>query len=102
MFPTLSYLLRWLTGWNLNLPVPTFGFFMALAFWGAYWVFTLEFRRKQRKSDGRESDGRSRQRGANGPTERGAKGPADLLGFRRSRPGRLRYSAKAIIMRRCN
>jgi phosphatidylglycerol---prolipoprotein diacylglyceryl transferase len=69
MFPTLSYLLRWLTGWNLNLPVPTFGFFMALAFWAAYAVFTLELRRKQRKPDGRKSDGRPRQRGANGQTE---------------------------------
>lgn len=48
MFPTLSYLLRYMTGWNLPLPVPTFGFFMALAFWAAYAVFTLEFRRKQR------------------------------------------------------
>jgi phosphatidylglycerol:prolipoprotein diacylglycerol transferase len=49
MFPTLSYLLRSITGWNLYLPVPTFGFFMALAFWAAYAVFTLEFRRKQRQ-----------------------------------------------------
>jgi phosphatidylglycerol:prolipoprotein diacylglycerol transferase len=46
MFPTLGYLLRYLTGWNLRLPVPTFGFFMALAFWAAYIVFTLELRRK--------------------------------------------------------
>jgi phosphatidylglycerol:prolipoprotein diacylglycerol transferase len=78
MFPTLSYLLRWLTGWNLNLPVPTFGFFMALAFWGAYWVFTLEFRRRQRKPDGRKSDGRPGQRGDNGPVERGAEGPIEI------------------------
>jgi len=72
MFPTLSYLLRWLTGWNLSLPIPTFGFFMALSFWAAYAVFTLEFRRKQRKSDGRP-----RQRGAAGPTEGGAAGPTE-------------------------
>jgi phosphatidylglycerol:prolipoprotein diacylglycerol transferase len=64
MFPTLSYLVRWLTGWSPNLPIPTFGFFMALSFWAAYAVFTLEFRRKQRKSDGRPG-----QRGAAGPTE---------------------------------
>jgi phosphatidylglycerol:prolipoprotein diacylglycerol transferase len=64
MFPTLSYLLRWLTGWSPNLPVPTFGFFMALSFWAAYAVFTLELRRKQRKSDGRPNQG-----GANGPAE---------------------------------
>jgi phosphatidylglycerol:prolipoprotein diacylglycerol transferase len=48
MFPTLSYLLRYLTGWSLYLPIPTFGFFMALSFWAAYAVFTSEFRRKQR------------------------------------------------------
>jgi phosphatidylglycerol---prolipoprotein diacylglyceryl transferase len=48
MFPTLSYLLRYMTGWNLYLPIPTFGFFMALSFWAAYAAFTLEFRRKQR------------------------------------------------------
>jgi len=46
MFPTLGYLLRYLTGWNLRLPVPTFGFFMALAFWAAYVVFSMELRRK--------------------------------------------------------
>ena len=65
MFPTLSYLVRWLTGWNLYLPVPTFGCCMALAFWAAYAVFTLELRRK---SDGRKPDGRPNQRGASGPT----------------------------------
>jgi len=50
MFPNLGYLLRWLTGWNLSLPIPTFGFCMALSFWAAYAVFTLELRRKQRLS----------------------------------------------------
>lgn len=44
MFPTCSYLLRYL-GLDLSLPVPTFGLFMALAFWAAYIAFTLEFRR---------------------------------------------------------
>src|SRR5579872_5426683 len=48
MFPNLGYLLRWLTGWNVSLPIPTFGFCMALSFWAAYAVFTLELRRKQR------------------------------------------------------
>lgn len=48
MFPTLSYMIHWLTGWNLPLPIPTFGFFMALSFWAAFIVFTLELRRKQR------------------------------------------------------
>lgn len=48
MFPTLSYIVRWCTGWNVFLPIPTFGFFMALSFWAAYLVFSLELRRKQR------------------------------------------------------
>ncbi len=48
MFPNLGYLLRWFTGWNISLPIPTFGFCMALSFWAAYVIFTLEFRRKQR------------------------------------------------------
>jgi len=89
MFPTLSYLLRWLTGWSPNLPVPTFGFFMALSFWAAYVVFTLELRRKQRKSDGRKSDGRPRQRGAAGPTEGGANGPTEYSVPAELRIGRL-------------
>ena len=29
MFPTLGYLLRYLTGWDLRLPVPTFGLLWA-------------------------------------------------------------------------
>jgi phosphatidylglycerol:prolipoprotein diacylglycerol transferase len=52
MFPNLGYLLRWLTGWNLSLPIPTFGFCMALAFWAAYVVFTLELHRKQGPASG--------------------------------------------------
>ena len=48
MFPDLGYLLRWFTGWDLSLPIPTFGFCMALSFWAAYAVFTLELRRRQR------------------------------------------------------
>ena len=60
MFPNLGYLLRWLTGWNLSLPIPMFGFCMALSFWAAYIVFTLELRRK--------SDRRPGQRGASSPT----------------------------------
>jgi phosphatidylglycerol:prolipoprotein diacylglycerol transferase len=46
MYPTLSYLVHDLTGLNVNLPVPTFGFVMALSFWAAYGVFMLEFRRR--------------------------------------------------------
>lgn len=48
MFPTLHYIVDWLTGWNLPLPIPTFGCCMALAFWLAWWVFTLELKRKQK------------------------------------------------------
>lgn len=57
MFPTLGYLLRYLTGWDLRLPVPTFGFFMALAFWAAYVVFTMEMRRRQRFAVGGTGSG---------------------------------------------
>ena len=47
MFPTLHYLLKYLTGWDIPLPIPTFGACMALSFWAAYIVFTAEFRRKR-------------------------------------------------------
>jgi len=49
MFPTLHYIVQWLTGWNIPLPVPTFGFIMAISFWLAYWIFTLELNRKQKQ-----------------------------------------------------
>ncbi len=45
MFPTLNYLFEYLFGISLPLPVQTFGFFVALAFWAAYQVFTAEFKR---------------------------------------------------------
>lgn len=45
MYPTISYLLHDLTGLDIRVPLPTFGFVMALSFWAAYWVFTLGFRR---------------------------------------------------------
>jgi prolipoprotein diacylglyceryltransferase len=80
MFPTLSYLLRWLTGWSPNLPVPTFGFFMALSFWAAYAVFTLEFRRKQQSRTG---GSRTSAQGRGAPPVRRRGAPTVL--FRSSR-----------------
>jgi len=48
MFPTLSSLLQYLFGFNLPLPIQSFGFFVAIAFVAAYWAFTQEFKRKER------------------------------------------------------
>jgi phosphatidylglycerol:prolipoprotein diacylglycerol transferase len=48
MFPTLSSLIQYLFGVNIPLPVKSFGFFVALAFVGAYWAFTQEFKRKEK------------------------------------------------------
>ncbi|TWR25982.1 prolipoprotein diacylglyceryl transferase [Mucilaginibacter achroorhodeus] len=49
MFPNLYFLVEYLTGWHLEFLkiVQTFGFFVAIAFMGAYWAFTQEFKRKE-------------------------------------------------------
>lgn len=49
MFPTLSDLLKTLLDINLVLPIPTFGFFVALAFILSYFTFLSEFKRKEKE-----------------------------------------------------
>ncbi len=47
MFPFLSDLLKYLFGVEGAVPIPTFGFFVAMAFVLAYFCFRSEFKRKE-------------------------------------------------------
>ena len=49
MFPRISDLLNYLFGTNINIPVQTYGFMMALAFISGGYIMFLELRRKEKE-----------------------------------------------------
>ncbi len=49
MYPTISDFLREAFGWNIPLPIQTYGFFYALGFIAGIYITNLEFKRKERE-----------------------------------------------------
>src|SRR5258706_9578502 len=49
MYPTISGLIKNLTGIYIPLPIQTFGFMMAISFLFAAWTLALELKRKEKQ-----------------------------------------------------
>jgi len=49
MYPTISHLLFDLFGINIPLPIQTFGFWVAIAFLSAYYIISIELKRKEKE-----------------------------------------------------
>ncbi|MFZ4262760.1 prolipoprotein diacylglyceryl transferase [Sphingobacterium sp. HJSM2_6] len=51
MFPTIGHFINHFFGTSFELPIPTFGFFVALAFFFSFLVFRSEFKRKEKNGE---------------------------------------------------
>jgi phosphatidylglycerol:prolipoprotein diacylglycerol transferase len=49
MYPTISALIKDLTGFDIPLPIQSFGFMMVIAFFFAAWTLALEIKRKEKQ-----------------------------------------------------